>query len=166
MARTRPEDDSQRQTEALRAEVARLKARERDRKARERRREDELFAQALQSERGRSERHNHYFGLLCLRDFDAQPAKLVREARRVFRCSDTVAAPSAECLGRFGTPEGAARRALLVILPETDRRGVRAALRRAQKALKFAPRHFGYAVYPDDGHTADDLMRRALGGKR
>lgn len=156
MARTPPEDDLRKQIAILRAEVAKLKARERERN-------DDAFAQAMNSERSRSERHNHFFGLLCMQCFNEQTGKLLREARRVFRCTDTVAAPSAEYLGRFGNGKNAARRALLVILPETDRRGVQAAWRRAQVALEAAPRRFNYAVYPDDGQTADELMRRAVG---
>lgn len=159
MAKTPREEDARGQIATLRAEVAK-------RKARERLRTDDAFAQALQSEKARSERHNHFFGLLCLQCFAAQTTKLLREAQRLFRCSDTVAAPSVEYLARFRNGGGAARPALLVILPETDREGVRTAWRRAQIALKFAPRSFGYAVYPDDGLTADELLRQALGGKK
>ena len=135
-----------------------------------------LVLEALNQEKRRSERYNHYFSLAMLRSQKLTAVDLLRTAAGVFRGSDLVGVVDAGgrlhllgCGGRtlesilsFAADHGDV--SVAAVLPETDRGAAGCALRRFEGMLTTDDGvGIGLAVYPDDSTDVEELLRMAAG---
>jgi len=133
-----------------------------------------LVVEALDMEKRRSERYNHYFSLIMLSSQQLTAADLLATAANVFRRSDMLGVVDAA--GRFHqlgwggrTLDGVlafaadhADASVAALLPETDRAAAGCALRRFEAMLTGDEAvRIGLAVYPLDGTDVNELLRLA-----
>ena len=131
---------------------------------------------ALDRERVRSQRHNHYFAVIIMSSTKLGTVDLLNTAAGVFRASDTLGLIDAE--GRYVAVGGcgcaledvdelvrhARVPAVAAVLPETDRSAAACALKRFESMLTGEDQvRVGLAVFPDDSTDCAELLRIAVG---
>lgn len=131
----------------------------------------EQFQERLEHETRRSQRQNHFLGLLVVRSERTAPRDVRHRIKPWLRCTDFVEV--IRVAGAFGGEPGGGREGATVsrtgtageaeevaaMLPETDRAGAEEAVARLKEYLpNMGDVKLGLAVYPDDSTDARDLL--------
>ncbi|KPK65278.1 MAG: hypothetical protein AMK73_03445 [Planctomycetes bacterium SM23_32] len=134
------------------------------------------FLEALLAEKHRAERYNHYFAVAVLVSRGLPGSDLLQITAASLRVSDLTGVVDEQgCYHLFPRPAGGepslsaailghGGRTVGVILPETDREGAEAALKRLSGILTADDDvRIGYAVYPEDSTAPEELLSIASG---
>jgi hypothetical protein len=138
------------------------------------RKTERTFVETVLREKNRSERYNHYFSVVLLSSLKLSAWKLLERAARSLRSTDmytvldsrggcrffSLSGPPAEADASAAPTPGSP--SVGIVLPETDREGARAALKRLEGMVtEDEAVRMGVAVYPEDSTDVGELLATA-----